>query len=247
MLLIALFLLSSSLLWFWSFKETCTVCKKIGLTLLGAAYFFLLWKTFLSFIHGTGNIFFLISLLILTLFYFLCWKFRRQNVVAFSPLISTLAFLFTLVGFKFGTFFRSDILIYIHIVLIILALSLLLLSSVASLMRFLAEKELKSGQIELPLNIPLHFWSKIETKFFFFGFIFLTVDLIFNIFLIQRVEGKFYIDSRIVGTFLLWFYYGLIFHLKRFGIKPIGNRFYIFNALGGVLILFLLFFTKHNF
>jgi len=242
-----LLLVAVLLLWLQSFKSDCKSCKKLGLSFLGTAYIFQLLELIESFRTGQGNIYLSISVLVLTIFYFLCWKFRKNNISSFSPLIATVAFLFTLAGLKLGFFQRKDFLTVIHVYVIILALSLLLLSSIASFFKTISERTLKSGSINLPFEIPITFWNTIEQKFFFLGFVLLTVDLIFNFLLLRKIEGRVEFDSRIVGSFLLWLYYGLLFHLKRFGIKTIKERFYLFNLLGGFLILILLFFTRHNF
>ena len=245
--LVVLFFLATLLLWFWIFKENCSLCRKLGITFLGSGYILQLVELFFSFKSGNGNIFFLLSVAVLSIFYFLCWKFRNWNGIYFSPLIATLAFLFTLVGSKVGNFQRVNFLIIIHVSLAITSFSFLLISAIASVMHFIAERYLKSGNINLPLNIPINFWSNLERRLFFFGFIFLTLDLVFNVFLLKETLSHFVFDSRIMGTFVIWLYYGLLFHLQKFGVKVVKNHFYLFNGLGGIAVISLLLFTHHRF
>ncbi len=235
------------LLWLWNFKNDCIRCKKLGLSFLGVAYIFQLLEFVETFRTGKGNIYLSISILVLTIFYFLCWKFRKNNISSFSPLIATVSFLFTLAGLKLGFFYRKDLLTVLHVFVVIFALSLLLLSSIASFLKALSERILKSGNINLPFGIPISFWNTVEQKFFFLGFVLLTVDLIFNFLLLKKVKGRVEFDSRIVGSFFLWLYYGFLFHFKKFGVKTFKEKFYLFNLLGGIFILLLLFLTKHNF
>ncbi len=180
------------------------------------------------------------------LFYALLLKFRNYGIVRFAPVISSMALLLSLLGLKGPTFTPAGVLLTIHIALSLFSFSLLLLSGIASLFRYLSERKLKKGSLSVPLGIPITAWVKIERRLFFFGFIILTFDLVSAFVWLQLLVKKFVLDTRICSTLLLWLYYGAIFHLERFGVEPFRKKFHIFNMLGAVLTLLVLTFTFHS-
>ncbi len=236
------------LLWVWSFVGSCERCKILGLTFLGLGFILGLFEVLkVILLGGEANLFQILTVVLLSTFYFTLWKFKRLGAVAFAPLVATLALLFSAVGLKTGAFFGKGPGLFLHVAVSLLAFSLLLLSAVASLMRFFAERRLKEGSIELPLGLPLNFWVRLERGFFFFGFLFLTFDLVINLFLMKENVEVLKWDWRVISTLLLWVYYGILFHLERFGVNPFKERFYLFNLLGGVGILTSLLFARHSF
>ncbi|NPB04770.1 MAG: cytochrome c biogenesis protein CcsA [Aquificae bacterium] len=244
-----LYLLASLMLWAWAYREDCLFCKRLGLTFLGAGFLTDLLQLLFQLLtpEGEANLFKLLTVVLLGTYYFILWRFKRLRAVALAPLVASLALLFSAVSLKAGFFNQSGFLLTLHVATSLLAFTLLVLSGVASVLRMLAERRLKRGNLELPLGGPLRLWIKLERRLFFFGFVFLTVDLILNLLWAAGEVGSFRWDARVVSTLLLWVYYGLLFHLERFGVKPFKEAFGLFNALGAAAVALSLALARHSF
>ena len=180
-------------------------------------------------------------------FYFVLLRFRRWNAVKVSPLVASIAFLFSLLGLKVGSFEWRDKFVLLHVMVSVFTFTLLVLSAIFSSLRFSAERKLKRGELTLPLGVPVHLLAKLERSFFFFGFLFLTADLIMNFVWLKLKFQTFKWDSRIISTLLLWVYYWLLFHLDRFGVVWVRRWFAVLNVVGAVALVLALTFTRHGF
>jgi ABC-type uncharacterized transport system permease subunit len=241
------YLLATIFLTLWVFSKESQTLKRLGLTLMGLGFLSFLIKLVL---WGEGHrlsVFELLGNTAVGVFYFLLLKFRRWRVVRFAPVVSAVALLFSLLGCVAGQFGGGSYSVLLHVGISIFTFTLLLLSAIFSLFRMVAQNRLRRKELNPPLGIPINFWLKLERGFFFFGFIFLTLDLVVNfLWLESRVRNTFW-DSRITATILLWVYYWTLFHAERWGIKPIKERFHLFNILGGILLILSLLVTRHHF
>jgi len=252
---IGFYLLSTIFLLYWIYNPSEKVAKRLGLTFLGLGFITFTVESLFQIIgfgqvgrETTLSVFQILANTTVAVFYFVLVRFRKLNVVRFAPVVSSLALFFSLLGLKLGVF-GSDAggLPVLHVFTSVLAFTLLTLSAVASLFRLFAERQLKRGSLKLPLGLPLNLWVTLERKFFFFGFVFLTLNLVLSFLWLQITTGSVRCDSRICATVALWFYYLLLFHLERFGIEPFKSRFYLFNLLGAIFAVAVLAFTHHSF
>ena len=244
---VAFYLFSTLLLTLWVFSKENLLLKRLGLTFMGLGFISFLLKLALWGENHRWSVFELLANTTVGVFYFLLVKFRKWKVVRFAPVVSLVALLFSVLGFVAGKFGGGSYSVLLHVGVSIFTFTLLVLSAIFSLFRVVAQNRLKRKELSLPLGIPINLWLKLERGFFFFGFIFLTLDLIFN-FLWLEVKLKTTVwDSRITATILLWVYYWTLFHADRWGINPIKEKFYLFNILGGIMLIFSLLVTKHHF
>ena len=244
------YLLATLFLLYWLYKPSSKTAKRLGLTFLGIGFLIFLFELIyasLSSNNFTFSIFQFIANTAVALFYVILIKFKDLKFIKFSPVVSSFALLFSLLGLKLGTFQNENHILTLHILTSILSFSFLLLSSIFSVFKIVSENKLKKGQILLPLGLPLNLWIKLERQFFFFGFIFLTLDLVLSFILLQLTLKSITFDSRICATLILWIYYILLFHLERFSIEPFKSKFSYFNICGAMLIIITLLFTHHNF
>ncbi len=243
------YLVAALLLWWWVYKPHRGGIKKAGLTCLGLGFLLFLLEVFLSLLNrgGTLSVFQILASTAVGLFYLVLLRFKRWNAVKIAPLVASVAFLFSLLGLKIGSFKWSSTFVLLHVVVSVFSFTLLVLSALFSLLRSIAESRLKRGRLELPLSLPVELWSRLERSFFFFGFIFLTLELIFNFIWLKVKMGALLLwDSRIVATLLLWVYYWVLFHLDRWGVSFVKRHFAVFNILGALLLVIVLIFTRHR-
>ena len=242
------YLIAALLLWWWVYKPHRGGLKRAGLTCLGLGFLIFLLEVFLTLLSrgGTLSVFQILASTAVGLFYLVLLRFRRWDAVKIAPLVASVAFLFSLLGLKVGSFGWNNTFVFLHVVVSVFAFTLLVLSALFSLLRYVAERKLKRGQLELPLSLPVELWARLERSFFFFGFIFLTLELIFNFIWLKVKVGVLLWDSRIVATLLLWFYYWLLFHLDRWGISFVKRHFAVLNTLGALLLVVVLVFTRHR-
>ena len=244
------YLLSTLLLFFWLSKPQKVVFKKLGLTFLGLGFLLFLFEflgKFLNLYKRPISLFEIFANISVGVFYFLLFKFKEWNIVKFAPVVSSLALLLTLLGLKLGKLQNWKAVVFVHVFAALFAFALLLFSALFSAMRYWGEFKLKRKELNLPLGIPLNLWVRLENTFFFFGFIFLTLDLILNFILLKAEVGRFEWDSRIVSTLLIWLYYWFLFHADRWGVEFFKKHFAFFNILGATLLVLSLLFTRHGF
>jgi len=243
------YLIASLLLWWWIYKPYREELKKLGLTFLGLGFIVFLAEVFFSIVkHTQGlSIFQILASSAVGAFYFVLWRFRKLEAVKVSPIVASIAFFFSLLGLKVGSFEWKNGLVLLHVLVATFAFTLLVLSAIFSFFRFHAERKLKRGELSLPLGVPVHLLGRLERSFFFFGFLFLTFELIANLLWLKVEFGSVQWDGRIISTTLLWFYYWLLFHLDRFGFIFVRKWFHILNMIGAVALTLSLGLTHHSF
>ena len=244
------YLLSTLFLFFWLKKTENVIFKRLGLAFLGLGFVIFLLEFTAGFFKLYGrpvSLFEIFANISVGVFYFLLLKFQRWNIVKFAPVVSSLALLLTLLGLKLGKLENVKPVIFFHIFSSLFAFTLLLFSALFSVMRWLAENRLRRKELNLPLGLPLNLWVRLERSFFFFGFIFLTLDLILNFVLLKAEIGKLEWDSRITSTLILWFYYWFLFHTERWGVKFFKKHFAVLNTFGALFLVLTLIFTHHRF
>ena len=242
------YLLSTLFLFFWVQHPQRVLYKKLGFSFLGLGFTVFLSELALSIFKGLPiSVFQILASTLVGIFYFIVIRFRGWNIDRFAPVVATLATVFSLLGLKIGSFEGKNLLIPLHVFTSIFAFSLLVLSAVFSLFRYYAEKRLKEKRLSLPLGVPISLWVKLERTLFFFGFILFTLDLILNLLLEREIFGTFRWDTRVFSTILLWVYYWILFHLDRFGVQVVRERFHLFNLLGALWLIGSLIFTRHGF
>ncbi|HIP86403.1 MAG TPA: hypothetical protein EYH18_02040 [Aquifex sp.] len=244
---VAFYLLSTLLLTLWVFSKENHLLRRLGLTLMGLGFISFLLKLVLWGENHRWSVFELLANTTVGIFYFLLVKFRKWQVVRFSPVVSLVALFFSVLGFVGGKFGGGSYSVLLHVGISVFTFTLLMLSAIFSLFRVVAQNRLKRKELTLPLGIPVNLWIKLERGFFFFGFIFLTLDLILNFLWLEVKLKTAAWDSRIVATILLWVYYWILFHADRWGINPIRERFYLFNILGSLMLILSLMVTRHKF
>ncbi len=220
--------------------------KTLGFTFLGSAFVISLLGLFV-WIPPKVSIFTILATTLIGIYLFTLTFFRKGNLNNLAAVVSSTALLFSLLGLSVGTFPLKEHLLMFHVGVSLLTFSLLLLSAVFSFLRILSEKNLKQGNLNLPLNIPLSVVVKLERRLFFFGFVFLTVELILSLLWSQARLGEVVFDSRVCATLLLWLYYNLLFHLERFGFSFFRRYFSHLNLFGAILIVLSLLLTRHRF
>ncbi len=243
------YLISALLLWWWIYKPHREVFKKLGLTFLGVGFTVFLLELGASLFEKSPSlsIFQILGSTAVGIFYFVLLRFRRWNAVKVAPVVASIAFLFSLLGLKVGSFEWRDRFVLLHVMVSTFTFTLLVLSAIFSLLRFSAERKLKRGELTLPLGVPVHLLAKLERSFFFFGFLFLTMELIISLIWLKLKFQTFRWDGRIVSTLLLWFYYWLLFHLDRFGVVWVRRWFAVLNLVGAFALVLALTFTRHGF
>jgi ABC-type uncharacterized transport system permease subunit len=247
---VGFYLLSTIFLLYWLYQPQNRTAKRLGLLFLGLGFLTFLGSTTLNLLNGTPpalNVPRLVANTAVAIFYLTLIKFRKLNAVKFAPVISAFALTFTLFGLNEEPLNHPNLTLTLHIITSILSYSLLLLSAVVSLFKLLAEAKLKKGNIALPLGVPLTLWVNLERKFFFFGFVLLTVNLVLGFLLMSLYAENPKFDLQVSATLLIWIYYGLIFHLERFGIEPFKSKFAVFNIVGALIVVYTLLFIKHSF
>jgi hypothetical protein len=247
---VGFYLLASLFLLYWLYKPEKLLFKRLGLIFLGIGFITFLSEIFIFlFLNGKGSfsLFQLIGNFVVGIFYLILWKFRKFNFIKFSPIVANIALLFTLTGIKFGNFTEKNTIFALHIITIVFSLALLILSCIFSIFRYITEQRLKKKVVSTLLGLPFNIWITLEHKFFFFGFIFLTLNLVVSFLLLNFQLKHLNIDLRILFTLMLWLYYGILFHLERLGFNLIKVKFPIFNILGCLLILLTLLLTQHSF
>jgi ABC-type uncharacterized transport system permease subunit len=242
------YLLATLFLFFWVQNPRKRIYKKLGFSFLGLGFTLFLFEFALA-IFGRYplSVFQILASTLVGIFYFIVIRFKKWNIDKFAPVVATFATLFSLLGLKLGTFEQKNLLVPLHVFTSVFAFSLLVLSAIFSLFRYAAEKRLKEKRLSLPLGVPISAWIKLERNLFFFGFILFTLDLILSFLVEREIFGNLKWDSRIFSTLLLWVYYWILFHLDRFGVSVVRERFHLFNLLGAIWLVGSLILTKHNF
>lgn len=244
------YLLSALFFFFWIRQPQKVLLKKLGFSFLGLGFSLFLAELILNLLglyRAPLSVFTLLANTAVGIFYFLVLKFKRWNVEKVAPVVASLAFLLTLLGSRVGIFQKVGVFVLLHVGTFLFTFTLLLFSAFFSLMRVWGERRLKEKNLNLPLGVPLNLWVKLERSFFFFGFIFLTLDLILNFVLLKAQAENVGFDSRIAATFFIWLYYWLLFHLERWGVTFFKKHFAVFNLLGTAFLVLSLIFTHHNF
>ncbi len=186
----------------------------------------------------------LIGNLLVLLFTFMTLCFRR-DVVDFGMIVAFIGFLTTLIGIPAKEVgYKNPFYVY-HILSAAVAYASLILGGLASLIKLLVEKKLRTKHIE-GFMIPVNMLRKIERGFLNVGFLALTFTLIFGSLWAKSFLGKHWInDPKLILTLILWVYYALLTHLNLVkGIRP--SRLSFLSFLGFVMVVVSIALIRHS-
>jgi len=194
-----------------------------------------------------GDIYGMVSLignLLVLLFAFMTLCFRR-NVMDFGMIIAFIGFLTTLVGVPAKEVgYKNPFYVY-HILSAAVAYASLILGGIASLIKLVVEKKLKTKHIE-GFMVPVNLLRRIERGFLNAGFLFLTFTLIFGSLWAKSFLGKHWInDPKLILTLFLWVYYAFLTHLNLVkGIRP--SRLSFLSFLGFLMVVVSIALIRHS-
>ena len=217
------------------------------LSLAFLLYLIHFFKVYLSTGHfPVGDIYGMVSLVgNFLVAIFLLITFIRGSLQEFGFIVAFIGFLTTLLGLpaqKVG--YKTPFYVY-HILSAGVAYASLILGGIASLVKMLVERKLKSKHIG-GLMVPVNLLRKTERISTNIGFIFLTLTLIFGSLWARSFLGRHWInDPKLILTLILWIYYAIVVHLNLVrGLTP--TRFSALSVLGFVLVVGSIAFIRHS-
>ncbi len=169
----------------------------------------------------------------------------RRSLADFGFIVALIGFLTTLAGIpakKVG--YPNPFYVY-HVLSAGVAYASLILSGIASFVKMVVERKLRSKHIE-GFMVPVNLLRKTERVLLNVGFIFLTLTLIFGSLWAKAFLGSHWInDPKLILTMCLWVYYALIVHLNLIrGITP--SKFSLLSSLGALLVVGSIVFIRHT-
>jgi len=194
-----------------------------------------------------GDIYGMVSLignLLVLLFSFMTLCFRR-NVIDFGMIVAFIGFLTTLIGIPAREVgYKNPFYVY-HILSAAVAYASLILGGLASFIKLVVEKKLRTKHLE-GFMVPVNLLRKIERGFLNVGFLFLTFTLIFGSLWAKSFLGKHWInDPKLILTLVLWVYYAFLTHLNLVkGIRP--SRLSFLSFLGFLMVVASLTLIRHT-